>query len=50
MGVFRIRVVLDLLRDLVLPVAVGELKITPVNHDSEREFSKGREAKQMKIV
>ena len=41
---------LDLLRDLVLPVAVGELKITPVNHDSEREFSKGREAKQMKIV
>lgn len=49
-GVFRIRVVLDLRRDLAIPVAVGELKITPVNHDREREFSKGKEAKQMKIV
>lgn len=30
--VFRIRVVLDLFRDLLTPVAVGELKIAPVNH------------------
>lgn len=42
--------VLDLLRGLLIPVAVGELKITPVNHHSEREFSKGKDAKQMKIV
>lgn len=39
---FRIRVVLDLFKDLLIPVAVGELKITPVNHQMGEGVLQGK--------